>query len=252
MSVLEILKSATLGGWDFLYTAGADPAVKYPSKLWKDVRRNLGFLVVQDLFLTETAQDADVVLPALSAFEKKGHIHNLEGRRQDLNPGKEKPEGVRSDGEIFRSLLEKLNISSSIDHEFTLVLQKDRFTLPTPTKGQKSPSLRKERGKDNALLATFAPSLFDQGARMERNPHLSGLVKEPKVRVHPGEAEAKGLEDGKKVRLHMNGEEIAAKVQFDRRVAPGTVVLPLGFKKIPVNELGGDLLCGDRIELGEY
>ena len=77
LNVEEILMTAATQGWDFLYVAGANPAMKYPSNLWDAV--NPKFLVVQDLFFTETAEKADVVLPALCFAEKTGSFLNIAG-----------------------------------------------------------------------------------------------------------------------------------------------------------------------------
>ncbi|MGL4648249.1 MAG: NADH-quinone oxidoreductase subunit NuoG, partial [Caldilineaceae bacterium] len=63
-----------------LYVMGANPAVERPQ--WDAGLGRLDFLVVQDLFLTETAQHADVVLPAVSWAETDGTFTNLERRVQ--------------------------------------------------------------------------------------------------------------------------------------------------------------------------
>ena len=60
-----------------LWVIGANP-------LKGQVKRKAGFLVVQDMFLTETAQQADVVLPAASAYEKNGTVTNTTGEVQRL------------------------------------------------------------------------------------------------------------------------------------------------------------------------
>jgi predicted molibdopterin-dependent oxidoreductase YjgC len=73
-----------------LYVMGANPAVE-PAVA--RVLRKLDFLVVQDLFLTETAQLADVVLPSMSFAESDGTYTNLEGRVQRA------PAGIRAVGE---------------------------------------------------------------------------------------------------------------------------------------------------------
>jgi NADH-quinone oxidoreductase subunit G len=52
--------------------------------LKRGLQRKAGFLVVQDMFLTETAQQADVVLPAASAYEKNGTVTNTSGEVQRL------------------------------------------------------------------------------------------------------------------------------------------------------------------------
>src|SRR5215467_2925113 len=63
---------------DVLWVVGANP---YKS----GVARQAGFLVVQDMFLTETAKLADVVLPAACAYEKTGTVTNVTGEVQKLN-----------------------------------------------------------------------------------------------------------------------------------------------------------------------
>jgi predicted molibdopterin-dependent oxidoreductase YjgC len=69
------------GGVRALYVMGADPAGE--SDRARQALQRLDFLVVQDLFLSETAQLADVVLPAASSFiEADGTFTNLEGRVQ--------------------------------------------------------------------------------------------------------------------------------------------------------------------------
>jgi NADH-quinone oxidoreductase subunit G len=67
-----------------LYVAGADPAGDDPGLI--EAIESAGFLVVQDLFLTETAKLADVVLPARSFLEREGTLTNAERRVQRYYP----------------------------------------------------------------------------------------------------------------------------------------------------------------------
>ena len=55
LKCLASLEKAAKRGWDFLYVAGADPARNIPQNYGMKPAPNLDFLVVQDLFLTETA-----------------------------------------------------------------------------------------------------------------------------------------------------------------------------------------------------
>ena len=64
------------GSLDVLWVVGANP--------YKAGGKKPGFLVVQDMFLTETASQADVVLPAACAYEKNGTITNVTGEVQRL------------------------------------------------------------------------------------------------------------------------------------------------------------------------
>ncbi len=71
--------------YEAIYIAAADPAGDDPSLV--DVVRNAGFVVVQDLFLTETARLADVVLPAQPFTEREGTYTSGERRVQRFYPG---------------------------------------------------------------------------------------------------------------------------------------------------------------------
>jgi NADH-quinone oxidoreductase subunit G len=94
MNLEEILAHEDLGA---LWVVGANPLKNH-----KLAAKN-AFLVVQELFLTETAQAADVVLPAASAYEKSGTVTNVCGEIQPLRPAVARA-GAKTDFEIFRLL----------------------------------------------------------------------------------------------------------------------------------------------------
>lgn len=246
LNVLQVLEEAGERGWDLLYVAGANPALKYPSKLWNAAREKLAFLVVQDLFLTETASQADLVLPVLCYAEKSGHFVNIEGRLLKLQPGKEIPQNVYSDGEIFQLLSQKLKINLEFDEQFTQALSQDRIILNRPST---IPSPPNPSDSMDGLKASFSRLLFDHGVRMKQNLHLVQLVKEAKVRIHPNEGKKREIQNGDLVRLSANGHSIRAKIQWDDRVAEETIVLPLTFEEVPVRELANQLLNGMTIEI---
>ena len=68
----------------------------------------LEFLVVEDLFLTETAKLADVVLPGRSYAEKEGTFTNTERRIQRVRRAVEGPAGARLDTEVFTELMNRM------------------------------------------------------------------------------------------------------------------------------------------------
>ncbi len=265
LNALQVMQDAARNGWDFMYVAGADPVRQFSSKLWQEARSKLKFLVVQDLFMTETARQADVVLPTLSFVEKGGSFLNIEGRVQSLMPGKEIPEGVYSDGEIFIQLAKKLNMPLAVDASFLETLGQKRIQnsesriqngegriqnsesrIQNGEDRIQNPESRIQNGK---LRASYARVLFDQGVRMKHDVHVLQLVKEPRARLHPDEGSKRNIQDGQEVRLSANGNTIVAKVQLDKHVALNTIVLPLGFDDLPVHELGDNLLNGMEIEI---
>lgn len=247
LSANQVIEKTAREGWDLLYVAGADPAKKFPSAMWKEARSKLSFLVVQDIFLTETARQADVVFPSLCFVEKSGTFVNIAQQVQKINPGKEIPEGINSDAHIFRKIADLLGIS----------LQ-NIVGIENLYQGTPPPVLRKtlinglpyhkEASSEN-LRATFAHVLFDKGMRMKHNAHLIQMAKEPCVRIHPKEALKRNLNDSEMVRIKANGTTITAKLRLDKKVCEKTVVIPLGFDELPVYDLGSNLLNGMEVEL---
>ena len=87
-----------------LYVVGANPVARYsidPAAL-----KNT-FVVVQDMFLTETALLADVVLPAANLYEKTGTVTNTYGDLQLVKKAADKA-GVRSDFELIVRLADRM------------------------------------------------------------------------------------------------------------------------------------------------
>lgn len=245
LNAVQVLEKAANTGWDFLYVAGANPAEKYPLQLWRSARSNLNFLVVNDLFLTETALQADVVLPALSFVEKGGSFINIEGRVQKLEPGKEIPENILSDGEIFTRIAERLGLSISVSR-FSL---KDLRSNSPRSCSLHSPGPEKVYNKAGTLASSFAHLLFDNGVRMRHDSHLIQLAKEGCVRIHHYDGESMGIKEGDNVRIKNNDKAITARVRLDKRVSRGTIVLPIGIQQVPVYELGPNLMNGLEIEI---
>ncbi len=85
-----------------LLIAAADPAAD--SDTWRAALEQLDFLVVQELFLTETARMADVVLPARGVAERDGSFTNLERRVQAFDPGVPAPGQAWADWLIISAL----------------------------------------------------------------------------------------------------------------------------------------------------
>ncbi len=103
----DLFKQAEEGNLKALYLVGKNPVLS-PRAL-----ENLELLVVQDLFMTETAKGAHVVLPACSFVEKSGTYTNLERRVQKLHPLRPPKGQSKSDFEIFLRLLRLLEVPVS-------------------------------------------------------------------------------------------------------------------------------------------
>jgi formate dehydrogenase major subunit len=101
LTVVEIMGGALDGVIRGMYMMGENPFLSDPNvnKVRKALA-NLEFLVVQDIFLTETAEFADVILPATSFFEKSGTYTNTDRRVQVGRKALQPPGGARTDWEI--------------------------------------------------------------------------------------------------------------------------------------------------------
>ncbi len=108
LTARAMMEAAVAGKLKALYVVGANPlktfGVAQPDRL-----AGLELLVVQDMFLTETAQRADVVLPAASTYEKDGTLTNTAGEVQ-LTHRSIDPQGPRSDFDLLRILSHQLSM----------------------------------------------------------------------------------------------------------------------------------------------
>ena len=110
LNALEMMQMAGEGKIKGLLITGENPVAGFPgSALVEEALASLDFLVVQDLFLTETARLAQVVLPAASFAEKEGTFTNLEGRVQKIRKAIEPLAESRPDWKIILQLAAAMN-----------------------------------------------------------------------------------------------------------------------------------------------
>jgi len=109
LTVVEMMNAAHAGRLQGMVIIGENPAMSDPdAEHVREALSHLDFLVVQDIFLTETAQLADVVLPAASFAEKDGTFTNTERRVQRVRKAVPPPGEARADWEIICELANKL------------------------------------------------------------------------------------------------------------------------------------------------
>ncbi|HLV95134.1 MAG TPA: molybdopterin-dependent oxidoreductase, partial [Candidatus Acidoferrales bacterium] len=106
LTARAMMEAAASGKLKALYVVGANP-VKTFGVIAPDRIAGLELLVVQDMFLTETAQRADVVLPAASTYEKDGTLTNTAGEVQATHRSID-AQGPRSDYDLIRILSHQL------------------------------------------------------------------------------------------------------------------------------------------------
>ncbi|MEC9197881.1 MAG: formate dehydrogenase subunit alpha, partial [Pseudomonadota bacterium] len=117
LTVTEILDAVHAGDIKGMYVLGENPAMSDPDVTHaREALAKLECLVVQDIFLTETANYADVVLPAAAFYEKNGTVTNTNrqvqmGRAADAPPGE-----AREDWAITVALAQKLGLDWTYTH----------------------------------------------------------------------------------------------------------------------------------------
>ncbi|XVH31328.1 formate dehydrogenase subunit alpha [Haloferacaceae archaeon DSL9] len=129
LKVPEILAEAAEGNVRGLYIMGENPALSEPDIGHADAALEaVEFLVVQDIFLTETAEYADVVLPAASFAEKDGTFTNTERRVQLVGKAIDPPGEARQDWEILSALARRLGHDWTYDSPAAIMEEIRRLT----------------------------------------------------------------------------------------------------------------------------
>jgi formate dehydrogenase major subunit len=116
LTVVEVMAGARAGRVRGMLIMGENPSLSDPDRTEVGVALSrLEFLAVQDLFLTETAEFADVVLPAASFLEKTGTYTNTDRRVQLGRKVLDPPGGARPDADILCDLAARLGYPMSYD-----------------------------------------------------------------------------------------------------------------------------------------
>ncbi len=114
VTLTEIVHKAGHGDIKVLYIMGENPMISDPDLTHvEEALRNTEFLVVQDIFLTETAELADVVLPAATFAEKDGTFSNTERRVQMVRKAIDTVGDCKPDWQIQMELLNKFGIKKT-------------------------------------------------------------------------------------------------------------------------------------------
>jgi len=129
LTVVEMMNSALEGKLKALYIMGENPMLSDPDiHHVEQGLKALEFLVVQDIFLTETAQLADVVLPSACFAEKEGTFTNTERRVQLLNKALEPPGEAKQDWEIICEIATRLGYKMAYKNSAEIMEEARKLT----------------------------------------------------------------------------------------------------------------------------
>ncbi len=131
LTIVEVMNAADEGRMKSLYIMGENPMLSDPDvNHVEHALKNLEFLVVQDIFMTETAELAHVVLPAASFAEKDGTFTNTERRVQLLRPAVKPPGQAKPDWEIIGLIAKRMGVKGFDFKSQEEIFEEVRKTTP--------------------------------------------------------------------------------------------------------------------------
>jgi formate dehydrogenase major subunit len=278
LTITEMFDAAESGKVKALYVMGENPVLSDPDKHHiEHCIESLDFFVVQDIFLTETAKLADVVLPATCFAEKNGTVSNTERRVQRVRKAVEPPGEAREDTWIISEISRRMGYTMSattpekIMGEINLLtpsykgitykrIEKGGISWPCPDEDHPgTPVLhvgKFARGKglffaidyippaeevDDEypfLLSTGrVPQHFHTGTMTRRGTGLNRLCPEPIAQLNPEDAEKLNVSEGEFIEITSRRGSIKLKTWLTERSKPGMVFVPFHFHEAPANIL---------------
>lgn len=265
LSALEMVIGAKEGKIKGMYIVGENPVVSFPnSNLVRQALESLDFLVVQDMFLTETAKLAKVVLPAASFAEKEGTFTNFDGTVRKLRKALEPCGGSLPDWEITLRLVQKMNYpmlyfspQEMMDEIAELVpLYQGVNYADLEKKGRHSPRRQfsgtlghfspveyisrpdsLDNGYPYTLLTGTILYQFGTGSRSSRSSRLKKFSPEAFVEISKADAKGLKVKDGDKVRIVSSVGELVTSVKITDMLNKGMIFMPLSFPESSVNGL---------------
>ena len=274
----EIFDEILAGEIKAMYMVGENPVLtEADAKHARKALDELDFLVSQDIFLTESGQYADVILPAASFAEKEGTFTNTERRvqrvRQVIPPrGDSKPDwwitsqiakAMGEEGFDYQSpeeIMDEINQVSPIYGGITYKrIEEKGLQWPCrDTKDRGTQYLHKgkfSRGKGRFVALEYKPSaeianktyplilttdrsLYQFHTVMTRRAEgLDELEPEELIKMHPSDAEKFGVEDGQWVEISSRRGMVKARVKVTDICQPGMVSMTFHFVETPTNEI---------------
>jgi len=262
----NVFDLASKGRIKALYVMGENPVVSYPNgKKAKDAFKKAGFVVVQDSFLTETAQLADVVFPSSTYVEKEGTFTNMGMTVQRLNKVIEPVGESRPDWQIVCELAKKMGhpyyyispkpIKDEIGKCVSIYegvknnnLEKDGFRWVSSVydkfksvkysfaiSKKKSPAIKKNRDYPFILLTGY--SLRHQGTYSRNSSSLVSLASECFVEINRDNARKTKIADGDMVKIESAQGKMKLKAKITSRVPEGAVFVSEDYEWAPINNL---------------
>lgn len=274
----QMYQAAIEGKLKAIWVIGEDMVQTDPnSKHVRNALDSLEMLIVQEIFMTPTAQMADVVLPGASFLEKSGTFTNGERRIQRVNQVVEPIEGSKPDGQIVVELMNRMGYPQS-DYDPAVLLKEISGIVPffagvtweglgingkqwpVAEGGQDTPILHTEsfkRGKGLFVFNEFKET-EEVVANAEKFPYILttnrnlehyncgaqtrrtanvDIVSEDVIFIHPEDAEENGIQDADMVCVESERGKVDIKAKVSDEIKKGVLSTTFHFPEIMVNDL---------------
>ncbi|MHC4631290.1 MAG: formate dehydrogenase subunit alpha, partial [Planctomycetota bacterium] len=283
LTVVEMMHAIEEGKIKALYVMGENPALSDPNlNRTRKALEQVDFLVVQDIFLSETAQYADVVLPSVCFAEKDGTFTNTERRIQRVRKTVASPGQTRSDWKIICEVATKMDYPMAYESADKIM---DEIASVTPIYGGISfdridsvglqwPCLDKEhpgtrflhegtfkrgKGKFHAVEFVAADELpsrdypfvlttgrqlyqFHTGTMTRKSPAINQVSPTGYVEIHPDDAERLKISSGENVEVITRRGRVTTAARITSKIEKGWLFMPFHFREGPANMLTNDAL----------
>lgn len=253
----QMIEAAADGKLDSLYVAGEDIAALYgDANKASDALSKVKFLVVHDVFLTDTAKAADVVLPSNAFSEKKGTMTNQEGRIQPMEKLLNGPDDCKNDLEIMTLVSEAVtgtrpchSTNATLKEISEKVSSYSEATQKTSVLSGEGSNAVKLNGAAQGTVATGSGLMLLRGNHLLHSGSLSmysGILKDlksqPTVELSQSDAIRLGVDRGSKVTVKGNGSEFSAKVAISKGASKeGVAFIAENYLDLAVNKLGSGI-----------
>lgn len=277
LRIPEMLDEAYDGNIKAMYVMGEDPVLTDPdANHVKKAIENLEILVVQDLFMSETAKFADVIFPASSYAEKDGTFTNTERRVQRVRKAVDLPGQARLDWEILCDFAKRMGGSGFDYRNSEEIFEEIRQTTPSyrginyeridkvgiswPCPTENHPGTKYlhkgvfPRGKglmvpveyeppaeltneEYPILLTTGRMLYHYNVTTRFSGKLDGIRPYELAEVNPVDAKRMGLEEEDFIQVTSRRGSIKTRITITDRVKPGMMFMTFHYRESPVNEL---------------
>jgi NADH-quinone oxidoreductase subunit G len=247
LSTPQMLRALAEGRMRALYVMGANPVVDYPdAQRVSSALDAAELLIVHDLFLTETAAMADVVLPTVTVAEENSTLTSVEGRVQRTVRALDPFGAAHPDWQILSDLAATMGsplgytTPDSVVREIRATIVVAGASGPPELLEADTPAISAPP-EDYPLRVITHAVMFNRDTLQRHSTVLPGLAGEPYAELHPATAARLKLEAGTLVEIEARG---AGSLQLPLLVSDATpeeaVFVPAGFNEAPVNRLLND------------